>query len=240
MIGALVVYVVGIPFSYCVMLGVSPGAGFLHILVTAHDGLYTIAELFEVALVGPPPEATPSEDDDLFRGSKLPPPARSHSVFVTLILAVLLFPYGLFVFAVARHVYALSKATGFAHFMPTSTATDFASRLARQRGCCCGVFRRAALARIGRIGIWLPVPGMAGDPALTQAQREAQPQPHRPPRARELVRRAWRRRRCQGHQRRRAGGSACHREWRAHHRGDTTHPATGVTGHDHQHPAAAR
>ena len=155
---------------------------------------YTIAELFEVALVGPPPEATPSEDDELFRGSKLPPPARSHSVFVTLILAVLLLPYcawglfvvepflflyGLFVFAVARPVYALSKATGFAHFMPTSTATDFASRLARQRGCCCGVFRRAALARIGRIGIWLPVPGMAGDPALTQAQREAQPQARR-------------------------------------------------------------
>lgn len=61
---SLVIYVFGIPFMFCLMLGVSPGAALVHLLLKAHDSLFMISEMFEVALVGYVGRDDDDDDDD--------------------------------------------------------------------------------------------------------------------------------------------------------------------------------
>lgn len=137
-----------------------------------------------MALVG----ETPDPMDEKPRGSELEERTkvvRRHGKCMTFVLLVLLIPYfawgalivepclfiyGFVVVLVARPLNCCCRCFGLSGIVPRSDhtrhAVDVAEHAPAEGMCklCC--FRRAALSRVGRRGVWLPIPGMPGDPAL--------------------------------------------------------------------------
>ena len=139
---------------------------------------YQIAELFEVAIAGEDPLNEDDEREVARSGARA---AVRHGCLVRCILGVLLFPYywwGIVLVEPALFLYGLGRVVlcqPFAlcckrvkHTVPDNphrrrlTAAD----LDHHRWYL--HFRSVALIRVGRTGVWLPIPGTPGDPAIEQ------------------------------------------------------------------------